>query len=146
MPRKIHAPVWLTVTTIVLVAFLHAKPVCAEAHVSGKPDAVRVDAHDAAVDEVMAVLGKSFGLRYRSPASLSRRITGTFEGSLQQVVTRLLSGYDFVMKTDPSGVEVWVYGALNTGEALTARKSAEAAKPVPAAKTRHEARRKRHAL
>jgi hypothetical protein len=146
MPRKIDAAIWLAVTAILLAALLHAKPACAEAHVSGNPDAVRVDARDAAVDEVMAMLGENFGLQYRSPASLNRRITGTFEGSLQQVVTRLLSGYDFVMKTDPSGVEVWVYGALKAGEAVTAPKPAEAAKPVPAAKVRHEARRKRHAL
>ena len=145
MLRKIHAPVWLTVTALLLAALLHAKPVCAEAHVSGTPDAVRVDAHDAAVDEVMAELGESFGLQYCSPASLNRRITGTFEGSLQQVVTRLLSGYDFVMKTDPSGVEVWVYGA-KAGEAVTAPRPAAAAKPVPAAKVRQESRRKRHAL
>jgi hypothetical protein len=148
MPRQIHAPARLLVTAILLAALFHAHPVRAEARVSGAPDAVLVEARDAAVDEVMAALGASFGLQYHSPASLSRRVTGTYQGSLQRVVARLLDGYDFVIKTGDEGVAVRVYGAVKAGEAgesVLAPKPVQVAKPPPAAKARREARRKRQA-
>jgi hypothetical protein len=146
MPRQIHAPAWLAVTAILFATLLHADFVRAEARVSGVPDAVLVEARDAAVDEVMAALNTTFGLQYRSPASLSRRVSGTYEGSLQRVVALLLDGYDYVMKTDAGVVEVWVYGSVKPGEFVLAPKPVEVAKPPPAVKTRHEVRRKRHAL
>jgi hypothetical protein len=146
MPRQIHGSAWLLITAVLLATLLHAHSVRAEALVSGGPDAVRVEAHDALVDEVMVVLGTTFGLQYRSPGSLSRRVTGTYVGSLQRVVAQLLDGYDFVMKTDSAGVEVWVYGSVKPGEFVVAPKPVQAAKPPPSAKTRHEARRKRHAI
>ena len=146
MPRQIHGSAWLLITAILLAALFHAHSVRAEALVSGETDAVRIEARDAAVDEVMVALGTTFGLHYRSPALLSRRVTGTYMGSLQRVVAQLLDGYDFVMKTDSEGVEVWVYGSVKAGGFIVAPKPVEAAKPPPAVKTRHEARRKRHAI
>jgi hypothetical protein len=134
------------IMAILLAASFRADVARAEARVSGEPDAVLIEARDAAVDEVMVALSTTFGLQYRSPASLSRRVTGTYEGSLQRVVARLLDGYDFVMKTDSGNVEVWVYGSVKPGEFVLAPKPVEVAKPPPSVKTRHEARRKRHAL
>ena len=146
MPRQIHESVWLLITAILLATLFHARSVRAEALVSGEAEAVRIEARDAPVDEVMVVLGTTFGLQYRSPALLSRRVTGTYMGSLQRVVAQLLDGYDFVMKTGSEGVEVWVYGSAKPGVFILAPRPVEAAKPPPAVKTRHEARRKRHAI
>lgn len=145
MPRQIHSPARLLVTAILLV-LSHTGFARAEARISGEPDAVLVEARDAPVDEVMAALNTTFGLQYRSPASLSRRVSGTYEGSLQRVVALLLDGYDYVMKTDFGVVEVRVYGSVKPGEFVLAPKPVELAKPPPAVKTRHEVRRKRHAL
>jgi hypothetical protein len=144
MLRHLHAPARLLVTAILLAAFFHAHSARADIRISGEPDAVRIEAHDAPVDEVMVALRESFGLHYHSPASLSRRVTGTYEGSLQRVLARLLDGYDFVMKTDSEGVEVWVYGAVKSGAAVLAPKPVTVAKPTPL-EARREARRKRHA-
>ena len=143
MPRQFNAPAWL-VTAILLAALCHAQSVRAEARISGAPDAVRVEADDASVDEVMAALGASFDLRYRSPVSLTRRVTGTYEGSLQNVVARLLDGYNFVLRTGSEGVEAWVYGSA--GEILLPPKAVEVAKPHSAIRARRDARRKRQAL
>ena len=149
MLRQIHASARLLIPAILLAALFPAPSVRAEAHITGQPDAVRVEARDAPVDEVMAALGASFGLRYHSTVSPGRRITGTYEGSLQRVVARLLDGYNFVMKTGPGGVEVVVYGVVKPGEAL-APKTAQAATPAAKtpsadAKNRREERRKRRA-
>ena len=146
MRRPIHAPARLLLTAILLAASLHVRSVRAEVSVSGEADAVQIEVRDAPIDEVMAALGASFGLQYQSPAALSRRVTGTYEGSLQRVIARLLDGYDFVIRTDPEGVEVRVYGGVKAGEAVLAPKPVVMQKPPPAAKTRREAKRKRHGL
>jgi hypothetical protein len=146
MRRPIHAPARLLLTAMLLAALLHAGPARAEVSVSGEPDAVQIEVRDAPIDEVMAALGASFGLQYQGPAALSRRVTGTYEGSLQRVIARLLDGYDFVIKTDREGVEVRVYGGVKTGEAVLAPKPVVMPKPPPAAKARRESKRKRHSL
>lgn len=149
MQRQIHAPARLLVPAILLAALFPGPSVWAEARITGEPDAVRVEVRNAPVEEVMAALRTSFGLRYHGTVSTSRRITGTYEGSLQRVVTRLLDGYNFVMKTGPGGIEVVVYGVAKPGEAP---KAAQAVTPSHLAKTpsaetksRREERRKRRA-
>jgi hypothetical protein len=63
MSRHICPPVRLLVPAIVLAALLHAQSVRAEVRIAGVADAVRVDARDAAIEEVLAALRQSFGLR-----------------------------------------------------------------------------------
>ena len=145
MPQQIHAPARLLVLTILLAALFHAPSVRAEIRVSGEPAAVRIEAHDARIDEVMGALRESFGLNYRGPASLGRRITGKYDGSLQGVVARLLDGYDFVIKTDSESVEVWVYGSVKSEAASLPPRPVTATTPTPV-EVRREARRKRHAM
>jgi hypothetical protein len=145
MPRQIHTHARLLVMAIPLAALFHASSVRAEIRISGEPAAVRIEARDAPIDEVMGALRESFRLNYRGPASLGRRVTGTYDGSLQGVVARLLDGYDFVIKTDSEGVEVWVYGSIKPGEPALAPKPVTVAKPAPV-EARREARRKRHAM
>lgn len=144
MPRQLDAPARLLIGAIMFAALVHAQPVRAEARISGEADAVRVEVQDASLDEVMGALAASFDLRYRSPESLTRRVTGTYEGPLQQVVARLLDGYNFVVRTGSEGVEAWVYGAAGAG-VLLAPRPVEAARPdAGAARARRDARRKRH--
>ena len=113
---------------------------------------MRVEARDAPVEEVLDALGASFGLRFRSTAPLNRRVTGIYVGSLQRVVSRLLNGYDFVMKTDARSVEVAVYGVAKPEEALLAPNTVQApttpqvAKTSQAEKSSAKARRERRRL
>jgi hypothetical protein len=115
MPRQIHIGGRLPVVAILLAALLHAHSVGAETGITGEPDAVRVEARDASLEEVLAALKASFGLHYRSSASLDRRVNGKYEGPLQRVVTRLLEGYDFVVKNRAGNIEVIVFGMAKSG-------------------------------
>jgi hypothetical protein len=72
----------------------------------GSAAAVRLEAKQAPIGEILAALGKGFGLRYRASIDLGRPVTGTFSGSLQQVVIRVLDGYDYVVKTSANSVEI----------------------------------------
>jgi hypothetical protein len=119
----------------------------AEVQVQGAPDALVLDARDASVEDVLEALGTSFGLQHRGADALQRRISGTYRGSLQHVVRRLLDGYNFVLKTDEDDIEVVVIGGEGSG-AATAGAAAAAAAPVPArpatAKERRAQRRRGH--
>lgn len=149
MPRQITTLTRLVLPAILLAALFPARSLGAETRVTGEPDAVRVEARDSRVEEVLVALGASFGLQYRSTSALSRRVSGTYEGSLRRVVTRLLDGYDFVMKTGSDGIEVTVYGSATPGAAgptpTAAQPAASAANTSPTqtpAQARREARRK----
>src|SRR4051812_44943601 len=62
----------------------------AETRVSGVAGAVQLETNDATIGEALAALGTAMGLRYRTSAALDRRITGTYAGPLERVVSRLL--------------------------------------------------------
>ena len=95
---------------LILVALLAAGggAAYAQVQVSGRTDAVRIEATDATLREVLDALRASFNLRYRSDDALDTRMTGTFGGSLPRVAARVLDGYDFVTKITAQGVDVLV--------------------------------------
>src|SRR5215211_5079700 len=135
-------PARIPIAAILLAGVLHAHSACADVNVAGSSEALQLQTHDAPVQEVLAALNASFGLRYRGVADLDRRISGTYQGSLARVVRRLLDGYDFIVTADivtadadansDDGsfevIEVIVIGAAALGEARLA--------PVPVAAPR----------
>ena len=86
-------------------------PVSAAAKVSGSAEAVTVEAQDSSIQGILALLNRDFNLQYRVPVDLSGRVTGTYKGSLAQVVRRLLDGRNFVVESNPGGLAVTVFGA-----------------------------------
>ena len=146
MLRRTHA---LSILALLFAGLVPADSLRAEVLVTGEADDVQIEISDASIEEVLNALGTKFGLRYRSTAPLGRRLTGIHGGSLQRVVARLLDGNDFVVKTGSDGVEVTVYGAGKPEDALSSKATQPAAishpAKAPSAKSRHEARRKRHA-
>jgi hypothetical protein len=105
-----------------LAALLPAfvQPVRAEVRVSGQADAVIVEAREASVEEVLAALRASFNLHYRTSGTLNRVMTGTYTGSLQRVIARLLEGHNYVMQSSAGGGELIVVGPGETGSSVSA--------------------------
>ncbi len=124
MPGQIRTPTAVLLPAILLAALLHGASARAEVRIAGAADAIQVEARDAPLEEVLSALRANFGLRYRSGATLDRRVSGIYEGPLQRVVSRLLEGYDFVLKSEAGVVEVLVVGGGQTGQARPS--------PVPA--------------
>jgi hypothetical protein len=127
MSRSNHDFALRLVPAFLLAGLLQVYPAGAEVRVTGQPDAVSVEVRDAAVEEVLAALGQSFGLQHRSAAPLARRISGTYKGPLSRVLRRVLDGYDFVLKTGPENLEVVVVGA----PAADGQPTAAVASPLP---------------
>jgi hypothetical protein len=82
----------------------------AETHVLGEPAALRVEAQNASLQEVLTALRTSFGLQYRISTDLNRSVSGSYNGSLREVITRLLDGYDFFVRKVGDDLEVVVVG------------------------------------
>ena len=93
-------------------------PVLAELQVRGSPEAVRIEARDTPVEEILAALSRAFGMHYRLSANLDKRLSGTYVGPLPRVVTRILDGYNFVLKTDNGSIAVTVLGTPNAAAAV----------------------------
>ena len=82
-----------------------------ETRVRGNPNAVSVEVKDASVKEILVALTNTFDVHFRSSANLEKKLTGTYEGTLQQVVTHVLSGYNFVVKSGERGIEITLLGS-----------------------------------
>ncbi len=80
----------------------------AEVLVDGGRDEMQVRVENDTVGHVLEALGQNVSLRYRSAAPVDRVIGGRFSGSLAQVLSRVLAGYDFVVRYDLQGVEIFV--------------------------------------
>lgn len=98
----------------VLVACLATTTIahCA-AQVSGNPRAVSVDAQNSSLKVILAELGKKFNFQAESSANLDKQLTGTYQGSLESVVSRLLEGYNFIIRPNQAGLDVTVFGATS---------------------------------
>jgi len=109
----------------------------AEARVLGSPQAVTIEAQDSSIEEILTALSNKFGVRYRSSVSLERRLSGAYVGSLPRVVTRILDGYNFVLKTESGTMMITVHGALNAPTTARASSSSDVdlVRPLPGAST-----------
>ena len=104
------------VAALLSAIFLQAFSMSARADVkvSGDADALKIEASEASLEEVLAALGRNSGLQFRYPANFSHSVSGTYAGSLRQVLSRLLQGYNFVVESSESGTRLVIYD-LNTG-------------------------------
>jgi|SRR5580700_4884839 hypothetical protein len=92
------------------IAIAATSSAMAGAKVSGSPEAVSLQAQNSSIAEIFEALGHRFNIYYRSSIELQNHITGNYEGSLRHVMTRILEGYNFVVKTSPDQIEVIVLG------------------------------------
>jgi hypothetical protein len=115
------------------IAMAHAPTfVRAETQVRGTPQAVVVEAENATVKEILVALTDTFKVQFRSAANLDKRLTGTYQGTLQQAVSRILKGYDFVVKSSHSGLEITLLGAGKPVAVVDARSATTLAEMSPA--------------
>jgi hypothetical protein len=104
----------------------------AETRLTGQVDAIRMEARDASIEDVLTALGATYGLRFSTQTPLGAHITGTFTGPLLKVVAQVLGGYDYVSKSTNGAVEVAVVGVVGDRQAVPSTLPAFATLPPPA--------------
>lgn len=98
--------VWIT-RSVLAAALMCAATVSAraEVRVEGDEARVRVVADKEPLADVLAALKAKFRLSFAA-VTVERQVTGTYSGTLHQVVVRLLDGFDFVVGRSGEGVEI----------------------------------------
>jgi len=97
----------------------------AEVHVEGNLTALRLTASGDALADVLSAFGALSPVTTRTSVPLNGEVSGAYSGSLSQVVSRLLDGYNYVIKQDAGLTEIIVFG--RRGEAAVAPRAAPAA-------------------
>ena len=102
----------LYLQTIAAGFLLLTAPVArADVSVQGTPEAVQVEAKNASIEEVLGALRDAYGLNYQSDIPLGRQVSGTYQGSLSDVLTRLLDGSSFVLTRSENTIQVVITSA-----------------------------------
>jgi hypothetical protein len=89
---------------------------------------LRVTTNHASIADVLSSLSESYNVRYHTTIRLDRGAQPTYSGSLRDVITRVLEGYNYVLRSEQNAVEVTIIG--NKGS------SPVASQAVPAAPTK----------
>ncbi len=105
----------------------------ADTRVRGTPQAVVVEAQDATIKEILVALEDAFKVKFRSAANLDKRLTGTYQGTLQQAVSHILKGYTFVVKSGHEGLEITLLGDGKPVAMVGTRTAMKSADALPAA-------------
>ncbi len=69
-----------------------------------------LDARRTTIADVLAALNAAFAMSYRSSIALDEEINGTYAGSLRRVISRVLDGYNYVIKQDDAKLDVIILG------------------------------------
>jgi hypothetical protein len=105
-----HPPMRALAVAMVLLA-AGTGTLRAEVRIEGDAAALRIEAKNSRITDVLAALGKTMNVQLRTSSPLNRTISGTYQGSLQKILPKLLKGYDYIIKTHGAAVEVLVYGS-----------------------------------
>ena len=110
--RLLRLPRWLRVSVITLLAlFPCSTSARCEVSVQGTAAAVRIDAQQAPLAEVLRALGTNFNVRHDTFIALDEVIiSGTYSGPLEEALGRVLTGLNYVIKTQEGTVEVIIVG------------------------------------
>jgi hypothetical protein len=108
--KRFAAPLTVAFIWQALVLSTMPAPASAKIEVEGQSDALRLTAEDASIDEVLTALSAKFNLTYSSEPELDRTVAGAYSGTLQQVMGRILDGYDYVVNVSVERIELKVLG------------------------------------
>jgi hypothetical protein len=115
MPRR-----WLLhpmALSLVLVCVACARA-GAEVQLSGTQDNVVLRANNATMAEILSGLSSTFKLRIEFTGSSARQFSGAYSGSLRRVLSRLLVGEDYVIRSAGDGINIVLLGPKGAGPTL----------------------------
>jgi hypothetical protein len=106
-PQPSIGPVMIALWLMAIV------PASARVEIEGPLEAVQLTAENASVGEVLSALADRFNINYSPRPDLDRAVEGDYAGSLQQVLGRILDGYNYVAIFSSNGVELKLWGRSN---------------------------------
>lgn len=112
------SPIPLSIVAL-LVAALHVNAVRAEVRLQGTVEAIHLEARDATLGEILEALHARFDVRLRGPIP-SRQISGTYDGPIRHILSRVLDGYNYTIAFHGATIEAVTLGAESVNQAAPA--------------------------
>ena len=112
-----------TLTASLLLACTFPALAAAEVRLGGTVDHLVLTAKDATMAEIVSAMQSDLDCKIALRGSTDRRFTGTYSGSLRQVLTRLLGGADYVMSSDRNQIRIGLLGGDGRADARSASAS-----------------------
>jgi hypothetical protein len=106
-------------TAVLLAWCLSGGESAAEVHVSGTPDRIVLQASEATMPEILAALQSTFDLQVTLKGGTARQLSGAYSGSLRQVLSRLLRGEDYILRSTSDGMSVILFGSSAADSTVT---------------------------
>lgn len=82
----------------------------AEVHIEGSPATVRVTTSHDAISAVLSAFAATFKVKYRTEIALDAIAGAAYSGSIREVISSLLDGYNYVVMSDQDRIRIVVYG------------------------------------
>lgn len=92
----------------------------AEVHVSGSKRAVIIKANDASLRSVVAAVNGALHTQIVLRSSVAHRVTGTYSGTVQDALSRMLTGCNYILNANSNRIVLTVFrrGETPNGRAL----------------------------
>lgn len=97
-------------TVLLLACCLSCGRSEAEVHLSGTPDRIVLQTNDATIVEILAALRASLDVEVKFSGATSRRFTGVYSGSVRRVLSRLLAGEDYIVRSTADSISIRLLG------------------------------------
>jgi hypothetical protein len=107
-------------TALLLAGCLSCGRSEAEVRLSGTPDRLVLQTSDATMAEILAALRSSFDVEVKLSGNTVRRFTGVYSGSVRRVLSRLLAGQDYVVRSTADGISIRLLGQSGADGAAVA--------------------------
>lgn len=95
----------LGVLAITMPTASHAGP-----SITGTTGAIQIAAGDVSIATLLSAIAAQHPLQYRSSVPLNDIVTGTYSGSLEEVIPHLLNGFDFFVMRNEDTIQVVIIG------------------------------------
>jgi hypothetical protein len=77
--------------------------------VQGNAEAVQLNVRHKTIGNVLSALAANFNVAYQSSSALNEELNGRYAGSLGQVLSRVLDGYNYVIKRENAKLNVIIF-------------------------------------
>jgi hypothetical protein len=124
--RYSHAKLWGTAAGLFMLV---ASIAHAGVGVQGTPEAIRVEADNATIEEVLSALHDAYDLTYASKVPLVKQVTGIYDGPLSRVLAQLLHEMNFVLSHRGKALHVVITSTVG-------RQPTPSAAPPPSASSK----------
>jgi hypothetical protein len=113
-------------TAALLTLCLSCGGSAAEVRLSGTPDHVVLTTNDATIADILAALHSAFDVEVNLTGGTARKFTGVYSGSVRRILSRLLTSNDYVLRSNPGGISIRLFGNSAADSSAASNPSAAA--------------------